>query len=1165
MANPEQESQIVIGIDLGTTNSVVAVVQGGEPLVLPNIEGKNRTPSIVAIAADDTTLVGEVAQRQIVTNPQRTVSAVKRLMGRTLADIEQAGERFPFSVVADDNGHLLVDIDGVGYTPQQISSLILAKLKQGAELALGQEVRQAVITVPAYFDDLQRQATIEAGEMAGLEVLRLVNEPTAAAMAYGLDRSFEGIAAVYDFGGGTFDISILEIMGNSYEVLTSSGDSHLGGEDIDVLILNQVAEKFLAEHGVDLRADPMSLRRLKDAAEQAKCELSATSQTRISLPFVAQKDNAPLHLDLALTRSELEELITPLVNKTLDCCRQAMKDAGLKRSRLDRIILVGGSTRIPLVQDMVENFFNLDLFRGVNPDEIVAMGAATQGSVMSGQLQDVVLLEVTPHSLGIEIKDGKFSPIIEKNATIPIKAAKTFTTTQDLQELVKIHVLQGEDENVINNRSLGEFCLSGIKALKAGVPRIDVVFFINSDGVVEIEATDVLSGKGESLRVLHSFASDGEQSLRQTRRSTRRRKRESSSQIKGQPMEGVQGTDLGGETSQAFAEVTAGATPTEALSLMVSELADTASRPAATAPGTSPDDTVVGETTVVASPTGVTADDESLLEHLADLPEAIKDAEAILQREELSDEDRQALADILPEYEALAGSHPEDFKVHSAWVKMLVVVGQIEKALAEIDRLEDQFPEHPQELLALHNRLLTAAPRFGDGLCARANLLEILDLEDEAIQDYERALAQDSDNSEIIRKLHRLYERQLKRQSNKAPIQFKIVKLQLKRNEIDEAIATLQQLASESDYTEKASKILGLCFWQKHMYYLAYQRFRDLPVDEEMKDILYRLASDMEAAEQLANARYALERIYELDVNFRDVKKRIDKISELIKVQQETLQADGPAVTPGRVLNDSRFLVYEEINRGSMGIIYRAKDKVLDEIVALKVLNDYFYADPEAVERFKREARAAKRLSHPNIVRIHDMYETSGKRFISMEFIEGEDLKQLLAEKKRLDWSAMRKLVYQICDALKYAHKINIIHRDIKPANIMITSDDEVRITDFGIAKLLHAEDMTKPSNMVMGTPLYMAPEQIEGGEIDARTDIYTLGAMLFELFSGRPPYCEGNIEYQHVNAEIPSLSEDVPSLLAEVVYKCMAKKPDDRYQSVAEIEKALQAAEENL
>ncbi|MCX7011970.1 MAG: molecular chaperone DnaK, partial [Candidatus Sumerlaeota bacterium] len=508
----------ILGIDLGTTNSVAAILEGAEPRVIPNSEGSTKTPSVVAFFEGDKAVVGEIARRQAATNPERTVSSVKRLMGRYYSDLVESGDVERFRLQSDESDRALIGVDGVVYTPQQISALILGKLKESAEEYTNHPITQAVITVPAYFDDLQRTATLEAGRIAGLDVLRLVNEPTAAAMAYGLGRDTEELVAVYDLGGGTFDFSILDIDHKTFEVISCSGDTHLGGDDIDERVLQELKSRFEREHGFALEADAVMLRRLRDTSEKAKCELSTLTETHVSLPFFAYQNGAPLHLDCILTREELETLMEPIVRRTLEICGRALRDAGLKKKDLNKVILVGGSTRTPLVQDLVEDFFGIAPFKGVNPDEIVALGAATQGGALTGALQEVVLLDVTPHSLGVEVKDGRTSVIVKKNATVPIKETKTFTTTEDDQPFVNIHILQGESDVASDNRSLGKFRLADVPKAPAGSPRIRVTFYITADGVLEVSAGDLQSGKEQSLTISHSFLTEEERRQRERRR-----------------------------------------------------------------------------------------------------------------------------------------------------------------------------------------------------------------------------------------------------------------------------------------------------------------------------------------------------------------------------------------------------------------------------------------------------------------------------------------------------------------------------------------------------------------------------------------------------------------------------------------------------------------------
>ncbi len=498
----------IIGIDLGTTNSCVSVIEGGEPKVIPNSDGNRTTPSVVAISKDGDRLVGELAKRQAVTNPTNTVYSIKRFMGRRFGEVDQEMREVPYQVLKGDGGKVQVKIGSEEMSPPEISAMILRRLKETAEEYLGETVTEAVITVPAYFNDSQRQATKDAGKIAGLEVKRIINEPTAASLAYGMDKEGDRTLAVFDLGGGTFDISILELGEGVFEVKSTNGDTHLGGDDFDQALIDWLVAEFKSKEGIDLSQDPMALQRLKEGAEQAKKDLSSRTQTEINLPFITADANGPKHINLTLTRSQFEQLVADLVTRTVGPCQRALQDAGLTASDVDEVILVGGSTRMPVIQEKVKSIFKQDPNKGVNPDEVVSLGAAIQGGILAGDVKDVILLDVTPLSLGIETLGSVMTRLIDRNTTIPTRKSQIFSTAADNQDTVDIHVLQGEREMAAHNKSIGRFQLTGIPAAQRGIPQIEVSFDIDANGILSVNAKDKATGKEQSIKIQASSGLD---------------------------------------------------------------------------------------------------------------------------------------------------------------------------------------------------------------------------------------------------------------------------------------------------------------------------------------------------------------------------------------------------------------------------------------------------------------------------------------------------------------------------------------------------------------------------------------------------------------------------------------------------------------------------------
>jgi molecular chaperone DnaK len=1150
------QSTHTIGIDLGTTNSVVAVIENEQPVVLVNSEGSTRTPSVVAFPEDPEAppIVGELAKRQALMNPERTITSVKRLMGRSLAELSPWQKELPYRL-AEEDGRLVVKVGDVAYTPSQISAFILEKLKRTAEDYFGEPVDKAVITVPAYFDDLQRQATYEAAELAGLQVLRLLNEPTAAALAYGLGRDREERVAVYDFGGGTFDLTLLDIAGSTFEVLTSVGDTRLGGDDIDSLILERLLEELRKKLGADYTPDAMVTQRLREAAEKAKCELSYARAATISLPFIGFAGTDPVHLEVTLRRSELEAMIRPLIDRTLRCCEQALETCRLRPDDIDRVVLVGGTTRIPAIQQAVEDFFGIPPFKGINPDEIVAIGAATQAAIMQGQLKEVVLLDVTPHSLGVEVERGKVSRVVERNSTIPIKAAKLFTTTEDNQETVVVHVVQGESENVKECRSLGKFLLTGIQPAKAGIPRIQVTFHINADGMVEVTAQDLSTQKTAGITVaVVPGEEEGVAAERDRRAKQRERKRET---------------------------IVAGRADTSSQSplrhIKVERQGTSAFTPSATAKAATSVAPAVRDETVAAEKTsgeetieGASTAAPFLLPQPSTLP-CSPATRALLDQlyqgpmwEKCAPDEEIERAQL--ELERVAAATPDKLAVW-AWLAYLALLrNQVDKALnAMIRWARSEAPDFRQaySLAEAVEKRFGASPRSA---ATKAWVLAQDESPKEAIEMLVPWMHQPSPAKEICEAF--AHAAALKGTGKRdSAMQLLLAKAYIGLGDYakyDEALKLLNKLAEIPTLKNAAAKLAAVCLAKKRQFAEAWRKVREItPPTEELKELAYQLADECKAARHGDLSKEIYAWLAGFTHPYRDAAEQLASLQRSATPTSQQGAPMGEAALVAAAFADSRFVILEEINRGSMGVIYRARDKVLDEIVALKVLNDYLAADPVALERFKREARAAKKLSHPNIVRIHDMYEIGNKRLISMEYIRGRDIKTILRENGPFDCEKVIFIARAVCKALAHAHQLQIVHRDIKPANIMLTDNGDVKVTDFGIAKFMTpGAEATRSGSQIIGTPLYMAPEQIKGIEVDARTDIYSLGITMYEMLSGRPPFLEGNIEYHHLHSPPPPLRMPTPLELAEIIFKCLAKNPDERFQSAEELDAALAEVE---
>ncbi len=1077
-------SEIVLGIDLGTTYSVCAILDGKEPVIIPNQEGKNKTPSIVAFKSKDEILVGELAKRQSTINPQNTIFSIKRFIGKKFSEVEEYTSSFPFKIRGGDEDEILIETEFATYTPEEISSNILLKIKNDAETYLGQKVKKTILTVPAYFNNLQREKTKLAAEMAGLEVLRLINEPTAASLAYSYSKSDAEVVAVYDFGGGTFDLTLLNLSRTTFEVVATGGDTFLGGDDIDEAILQLISKEFLQETGYDLRQNHSALIRLKEACEQAKCELSQLSETDITLPFIASKDNSPLHLHYNLKSESLKELLTPIIKKSLAITEEVLSSANMRMENIDRVILAGGTTRNPLVVKEGENFFNKKTFRGLNPDEIVARGAVIQGGILTGSLAEILLLDVTPVNLGVETVNDQFSIIIEKNSTVPTRKSKIFTTTHDNQALVPIHILQGKSRVASENISLGYYTLSEIPPLKKGEPRIEVSFAIDADGILEVMAEEQKSGA--SLKVHLSPTLDQAEDTMETK------------------------TTMVNEDTN----------PTLSSSLSSGKVPNPDSAPeeseVSPAPKEEPKETSSEEEKEsVESSDVVPFEGETNSKKLVDVylsQEKYPKACTLLNM--IHEENKEALPYVLEKYQQIA------------------------------EKWEEKPAEFYQKKAFFHK---LQGDLYECAICL------------------EKARQLDKNNSAVLEQLLTVYHQIIEENPQAHEIKLKLGKLYFETKNINSAITYLQRASFSSDLQHEACKYLGRAFFEKKLYYIALQQFKKCRVDEEIKESLYQLNRAFEDEGQYMNAVNALENILAEDINYRDALQEHHRLKKA--AHYERTQIDETPTPFSSELNNyssansnflgNRFVQLKEINRGSMGVVYEAYDTALEEKVVLKILANTLAQDAEALKRFKREAKATRKLTHPNIVRIYDFGEINRIKYISMEYINGKDMKSILRSHGPLPEKKVLFYAKQICMALQYAHEKGIIHRDIKPANILITKEQVIKVSDFGIAKSTRGGTEVTKIGEIVGTPLYMSPEQITSHEIDFRADVYSLGVLLYEMISGKPPFLQGDITFHHLNTT-PSPPKYCSPQMETVIMKCLQKKLSLRYQAVSEVLKDL-------